>query len=82
MEDQSKSDDKKDIMKLKVKNQQDFIRFVKELRNNFIDENETWDNTNIVDFLGGMEGYCTDKDFEKLSWKSFAEILLASTVYE
>lgn len=67
---------------LHVKTQQDFINFVKELSNDFTHEPATWENTTVSDFLSGIEGYCLDKTFEKLSWNHLAEILLAATVYE
>ena len=65
-----------------IDSQQDFINFLNELKNNFDKSKDEWENSTLESFLEGMVGYCNDKDFDSNSWKDFAEILLASRVYE
>lgn len=65
-----------------VNNQEEFLLFLKTLLKE-LEENPTeWENTNLKTFLTGIEGYCYDRKYEKLSWNVLSEILLAARVYE
>ena len=66
----------------KIRNQDDFVLFLKKLSQNLIEKPDDWENNDLKNYLSGLEGYCFDKKREKLTWGSFAEILLAARVYE
>jgi hypothetical protein len=66
-----------------VKTKKDFEEFLKLLKTNYLSVKEDWTNDTLESFLEGLYGYNYDSDIEeKASWKLFAEILLASRVYE
>ena len=66
-----------------VKTRKDFEEFLKLLKTNYLSVKEEWSNDTLESFLEGLYGYNYDSnDDEKASWKLFAEILLASRVYE
>lgn len=69
-------------MASKVKNQSDFVAFIKALLKNLQENPTEWENIDLKNFLTGIEGYCFDKQEEELKWNTFAEILLAARVYE
>lgn len=73
-----------DIHKLasEVKNQNDFVQFIKELKKDFILNKQEWENDDLESFLDGIYGYCYDRKQSLNDWNVFAEILLAATVYE
>lgn len=66
-----------------VKTRKDFEEFLKLLKTNYLNVKKEWDNDTLESFLEGLYGYNYDSDVEeKASWKLFAEMLLASRVYE
>ncbi len=65
-----------------IKTQQDFIDFLQLLKRDYQENKEEWENDSLESFLEGLHGYCLDKPQDTLTWKTFAEILLASKVYE
>jgi len=65
-----------------IDSQEDFVIFLKLLKNNFGENKNDWENSSLESFLDGMIGYCSDKKFDEFAWKDFGEILLASRVYE
>lgn len=66
-----------------VKTKKDFEKFLKLLKTNYSSVKKEWLNDTLESFLEGLYGYNYDSDVEeKASWKLFAEILLASRVYE
>ena len=66
-----------------VKTRKDFEEFLKLLKTNYLSVKEEWSNDTLESFFEGLYGYNYDCDIEeKASWKLFAEILLASRVYE
>ncbi|MCB9333485.1 MAG: hypothetical protein H6574_20695 [Lewinellaceae bacterium] len=66
----------------KIINQQDFVSFLNKLIMDFNQNKNQWENDDLLSFLKGLEGYASDKFHGEVSWKTFAEILLAARVYE
>ncbi|MFY0602272.1 MAG: hypothetical protein JXR03_21545 [Cyclobacteriaceae bacterium] len=66
----------------KIENQQDFILFLKLLKDDFRENFSAWENENLASFLEGLAGYNMDKEQGGISWKIVAEMLLAAKVYE
>ena len=76
-----------------VGTRQEFIDFLQALSNNLIKHSEDWENTTIETYLDGIrrwtisaENYYKNFDIpidcDFPSWRLFAEILLAASVYE
>lgn len=76
-----------------VRTRADFEEFLRLLVQNNKEQPDEWEHTSIGDFLDAMNGFVRDiegyyrnarcdDDPETPSWKMFAEILLASRVYE
>lgn len=74
-------------------NKSEFIQFVENLRLDFIENKEQWENKTIKDYLEAMSRYVEDIDgyhkntnqdidLEKIDWKVFADILKGSSIYE
>jgi len=73
--------------------QQEFIQFIENLRADFTENKEQWENKTIEDYLEAMYRYVEDIDgyykntnqdidLEKIDWKFFADILKGSSIYE
>lgn len=67
-----------------INSKEDFLRFLQLLKNDFNINKSKWENENLYSYLDAMERYFSDiVNKDKLpTWKLFAEILLASKVYE
>jgi hypothetical protein len=76
-----------------VNDQSSLAEFVKELADEFTRNPDGWENGDLESFLRSMSSWIKDMDgyykntgqsyTEKhVSWKNFADILLASTMYE
>ena len=73
-----------------IKTKEDLSEFIKVLMNEY--NKDDWENNNIPDFLEAMSAWIIDMDGyyknngkdipNKPDWKTFAEILKASTMYE
>ncbi|KQM62554.1 hypothetical protein [Chryseobacterium sp. Leaf201] len=72
---------------------QQFIEFIENLRTDFIQNKEKWENKTIEDYLEAISRYTEDIDgyykntnqhmgLEKVDWKIFSDILKGSSVYE
>ncbi len=72
---------------------QQFIEFIENLRTDFIQNKEQWENKTIEDYLEAISRYTEDIDgyykninqhidLEKVDWKIFSDILKGSSVYE
>jgi len=72
---------------------QEFILFIENLRTDFIENKEQWENKAIEDYLESMASYVEDLhgyykntnqniDLEKVDWKVFSDILKGSSIYE
>lgn len=79
----------------RVNSKDSFLRFVKALKEDKIDEDEKeipqsssgangWENSSIVTFLDAIEAYGKDSDMikEEPNWKNFALLLYAGKFYE
>ena len=74
-----------------ISNREDLARFVEEM-SKALKNGERWENRDLKSFLEAMAAWIEDMDgyFENQgepcptspSWKTFAQILAASTVYE
>ncbi len=84
-------DDKLDD--IKVKDRQDFIKFLQLLHQDFINNPESWENQNLGDFLEALTAYAKDVqgyydnmklgiDADKPNWQTFSDILYGATIYE
>jgi len=70
-----------------------FIDFLKELRSEYINHPDNWENKNIDDYLEALISYTEDIqgyydntgqkiDADKPDWKVFADILNGASIYE
>jgi hypothetical protein len=75
-----------------IKNREDFIIFLEKLLEDFRKE-KNWENNNLESFIEGMLSWVEDADgyykninqmevLSNPSWRLFADILIASTMYE
>ena len=75
-----------------VKNRQDLIKFINHLRSDLQANKAEWENITLEDYLEAMEAWVNDMEGFYLntnqpvpkhpSWKNFADILYASSMYE
>lgn len=72
---------------------QDFIQFIENLKTDFIENKEQWENKTIEDYLEAISRYVEDIDgyykntnqrvaLEKIDWKVFADTSKGSSIYE
>lgn len=72
---------------------QEFINFVENLRSDFLENKENWENKTLDDYFEAMSRYVEDIDgyykntnqkinLEKVDWKVFSDILKGSSIYE
>jgi hypothetical protein len=72
---------------------QEFILFTENLRTDFIENKEQWENKTIEDYLEAMSSYAEDIDgyykntnqnidLKMVNWKVFSDILKGSSIYE
>ncbi|AZA60448.1 MULTISPECIES: DUF7660 family protein [Chryseobacterium] len=77
----------------KVTDRQTFIKYLELLRNNFLDNPESWKNKTLPDFLEAFSSYTEDiqgyydnmklnVNADKPDWSTFADILKGATIYE
>ncbi|MBI5386520.1 MAG: hypothetical protein HZA90_17765 [Verrucomicrobia bacterium] len=75
-----------------IRSREDFVAFVKALRNDLHDNPATWENSNLERFLEAlaawvedMDGYYTDQGKpvpQQPDWKVAADMLMAAKMYE
>jgi hypothetical protein len=81
------------LSNFKVTDRQDFIRFIDLLRQNFIDNSDSWENNKLDSFLEAISAYADDiqgyydntrqnVDADLPSWQTFADIFKGATLYE
>jgi len=74
-------------------NKSDFIQFIENLKTDFTENKDRWENKTIEDYLEAMSRYVEDIDgyykninqdidLEKIDWKVFSDILIGSSIYE
>lgn len=77
----------------KVTDRQTFIEFLDLLRQDFLDNPESWENKTLPDFLEALSAYTEDiqgyYDNKKLNvnanksdWSTFADIFKGAKIYE
>ena len=75
-----------------IKNREDFIIFLEKFLEDYRRE-KNWENNNLESFIEGMLSWVEDADgyykninqmevLSNPSWRLFADILIASTMYE
>ncbi|MNW02728.1 hypothetical protein D3C71_1985600 [compost metagenome] len=67
-----------------VKSKEDLIYFLSQLRNDLNQNNRDWENQTLESYLEAMEAWLTDYSNipSQPTWKTFADILYASKIYE
>lgn len=75
-----------------VESRDDFIAFIKALRNDLVSNPEEWENLTLSDFLESLSAWVQDMDGyyqnnsrpvpKSFGWKNLAEMLLAAKYYE
>lgn len=76
----------------KIRTKDDFIKFLNLLREDLAVNRHTWENASLHSYLEAMEGWLEDMEGYysntnqpipiEPSWKTFADILYASKIYE
>jgi hypothetical protein len=71
---------------------EDFLAFLEDFHKDLRDNPETWENTNLLDFLEALSAFAHDMDGFYLNrglpvpkspqWNTFAYMLVAATMYE
>lgn len=66
-----------------IKTKKDFLLFINDLINDYLNNQDSWENDDIITFLSGLKGYLYDSSIENnINWKVIAESFLAAKVYE
>jgi hypothetical protein len=76
----------------RIESRNDLSEFISALLRDFEEHGDEWENSNLPSFLEAMSGWINDMDGyyknhnkpfpEPPSWKTFADIVYASKVYE
>lgn len=82
----------KNLKAKEIETKKDFVKFLRELENDYLENPSSWDNKNIGAFLGAMASWVEDMGGfyinnslpipEKIDWKIFADILMGGKLYE
>ncbi|MEO9532853.1 MAG: hypothetical protein ABJG68_14980 [Crocinitomicaceae bacterium] len=78
---------------IEVNDRDSFIKFTKELLENYRTQGEKWENNTLETFLEALSTYSEEIDgyyrnlhpernHEEPSWKAFSEILSGAVIYE
>ena len=81
------------VSNFKVTDRQSFIKFIDLLRQDFIDNPESWENKKIDDFLVALSSYANDiqgyydntkqsVNADEPNWQTFADIFKGAALYE
>lgn len=75
-----------------IKSKEDFVLFVKELRKDFIENPQGWENKDIAAFLDALAVWTTDMENyysntkqsvpKNIDWKVIADMLMGAKMYE
>lgn len=76
-----------------VSDQKTMAEFLSDLANDYVNNGGEWENNDLRTFLNAMSSWVEDMDGyyqnngqpydeKKISWKHFADMLIASTMYE
>jgi hypothetical protein len=77
----------------KVTDRETFVKFIEELRNDFLENPDKWENKTLPDFLEALSSYAQDIqgyynnthqniNADKPDWKTFSEIFKGARIYE
>jgi len=77
----------------KVTDRQTFIKFLDLLRQNYLNNPESWENKTLPDFLEALSAYAEDiqgyydnmkqdVSADQPNWQTFADIFKGATIYE
>lgn len=81
------------VSKFKVTDKQSFIKLIDLLRQDFVDNPESWENKKLDDFLEALSAYTNDiQDYydntkqnvhaDEPNWQTFADIFKGGSLYE
>ena len=81
------------VSNFKVTDRKSFIKFIDLLRQDFIDNPESWENKKIDDFLVALSSYANDiqgyydntkqnVNADEPNWQTFADIFNGAKIYE
>lgn len=75
-----------------IQTKKDFINFLRDLKNDYVENLSSWENKDVKTFLEAMAAWVEDMDGfyinqglpvpEKPDWKVFADILMGGKLYE
>ena len=69
-----------------VSTYQDLAVFLQQLHDDYLKNGKDWENQTLSSFLGALSAYVTDaslsSDAPVASWRVFADLLCAATIYE
>lgn len=73
-----------DDIENKVRSKKDLLQFIKLLKQDYLVNEQEWENTSVDTFLDAMEAGANDTDLltEEAKWSDFAKILYAGSRYE
>ncbi len=76
----------------RIKNRDDFVRFLKCLKKDYLENMENWENKDVGAFLEAMASWVEDMDGFYINqglpvpkspdWQVFADILMGGKLYE
>jgi hypothetical protein len=77
----------------KINTRKDFIKFIRDLRNDLMKNKSEWENQNLESFLEAMESYAEDIggyyknnkiniNPDMPQWRTFADIMVGASIYE
>lgn len=81
------------VSNFRVTDRQSFIKFIDLLRQDFVDNPESWENKKLDNFLEALSSYATDiqgyydntkqnVNADEPNWQTFADIFKGATLYE
>ena len=81
------------ISNFKVTDRQTFVKFINLLRQDLVDNPESWENKKLGDFLEALSAYAEDiqgyydnikknVNADEPNWQTFADIFKGATIYE
>lgn len=81
------------VSNFKVTDRQSFIQFIDLLRQDFVDNPESWENKKLEDYLAALSSYAADiqgyydntkqsVNADEPNWQTFADIFKGATFYE
>ncbi len=81
------------VSNFKVTDRQSFIKFIDLLRQDIVDNPESWGNKKLNDFLEALSSYANDiqgyydntkqnVNADEPNWQTFADIFKGASIYE